>query len=52
MDELGTTRTLGHIEVRLVSAMMKRGKFMHIKRRERFMQDLGVDKNNITAELV
>ena len=50
MDEGGATRTFGCIEGRLVSAMV--GKLICIKRREKFMQDLGVDINNISAELI
>ena len=44
-------RCLG-IDVSNVSPAIKVGKFMCIERRERFMQDLGADIDNISAELV
>ena len=52
MDERGTAKMLGYMEGRIVCAAIKVGKFMCIKRRERFMQDLGIDMNDMSAELV
>ena len=52
MDERGAARTLGHMEGRLVSGTIKVEKFMHIEQRETFMQDLGVDKKELSTELV
>ena len=46
IDEWRTTRIPGYMEGRLVSATIKVVKLMCIKRRERFMKDLGVDKND------
>ena len=37
MDERGTIKTVGHMEGRIVCAVIKLGKFMRIERWERFM---------------
>ena len=52
MDERGTAKMLGHMEGIIECAAIKVRKFMHIKRRERFMQDLGFDMKDMSAKLV
>ena len=52
MDERGTAKTLGHMEGRIVCAAIKVGKFMRIKKREKFMQDLGFNTKDVSAVLV
>ena len=52
MDESGTTKMLGHMEGRIVCAAIKVGKFKRIKKRERFMQDLGFDMKDVSTKLV
>ena len=52
MDERGTAKTLGHMEGRIVCATIKVGKFMHIEKREKFMQDLGFNMKDVSTVLV
>ena len=52
MDEMWTAKMLGHMEGRIVCAMIKVGKFMCIKKRERFMQDLCLNIKDISVKLV
>ena len=41
---------LGHLEGRIVFANIKAGKFMHIEKWERLMQDLSMDMKDVLAE--
>ena len=52
VNKRGTTRTLVQVKGRLVCAIFKGEKFMCIKCREEFLQDLGTNDKDILEKLV